>query len=262
MSMGKGIVRKNEKVANFEANKQVAFRSLRPFRTAVISFNAPPGKYSIIPLTDKDMNGSRYQLKIYFGTDSSEIGLHTADAAPHDVLIDFVPKNKQRSGPQLTMTGIDKQSLFMPDNPTLIRNFANNPFSKMVMTPYVLDSIINPMKNKSSGTSAMAANKKKFQLAAPFYEDNQPPMKSDSVAKPAQQKTQKSTMKQMPAHTAPLRKEKNIDDDDGLGFEEDEEVAGDQAAAPMQPMTSEDLVSGLPSALFERPEKKAEEACD
>jgi len=60
MAMGKGKVRKNEKVANFEPNKQMAMRTIRPFRTAVISFNAPPGKYSIIPLTDKDMTGQRY----------------------------------------------------------------------------------------------------------------------------------------------------------------------------------------------------------
>jgi len=37
-------------------------------------------------------------------------------------------------------------------------------------------------------------------------------------------------------------------------------VAGDQASAPQ--MTSADLVSGLPSALFDRPEKKPEEALD
>jgi len=53
--------------------------------------------------------------------------------------------------------------LFRPGNPLLTRNFGKNPFAKMVMTPYILDSIINPMKNKGIGApSAMATNKKKF----------------------------------------------------------------------------------------------------
>lgn len=47
-----------------------------------------------------------------------------------------------------------------------------------------------------------------------------------------------------------------------FGFDEEEDVAGDQAAAPQQPLTSADLVTGLPSALFERPEKKPEAELD
>lgn len=52
------------------------------------------------------------------------------------------------------------------------------------------------------------------------------------------------------------------DQEEFAGFESEEDVAGDQAAAPQQPLTSKDLVTGLPSALFERPDKKPEEALD
>ena len=40
MNLGKNfIVRKNEKVSNYEPSKQVAMMPLRPLRTTVISFN-------------------------------------------------------------------------------------------------------------------------------------------------------------------------------------------------------------------------------
>jgi hypothetical protein len=98
MNLGKNfIVRKNEKVSNYDASKQVAMMPLRPLRTTVISFSAPPGKYAIIPLVDRSMD-SRYTLKLYFGQDSTEIKLHTQDTAPFTPILDVTPVKKTRPG--------------------------------------------------------------------------------------------------------------------------------------------------------------------
>jgi len=51
MSMGKGLhTKRNEKVTAYEASRQVALRTVKPFRSTVVSFEAPPGKYAVIPL--------------------------------------------------------------------------------------------------------------------------------------------------------------------------------------------------------------------
>ena len=69
MGMGKSInVRENEKVANYDPNKEIVQRATRPFRTIVVQFGVLPGKYSVIPLVQNlsDPGQSRYTLRLYF----------------------------------------------------------------------------------------------------------------------------------------------------------------------------------------------------
>ena len=64
-------------------------REIKPFRTAVVSFVATPGKFSILPLIDRQRQG-KYMLRLYFSTDSSEITLYTDEK--QTILNDFTKK--------------------------------------------------------------------------------------------------------------------------------------------------------------------------
>jgi outer membrane biogenesis lipoprotein LolB len=114
MTLGKGhVVRKGEKCAAYDASKQVALREIKPFRTAVATFVASPGKFSVAPLIDRQREG-KYMLKLYFSAGSSEITLYTEEQ--YATLNDFKP-NKS-SGESV------KGGLYTPDTAELARNFA------------------------------------------------------------------------------------------------------------------------------------------
>jgi hypothetical protein len=96
---------------------------------------------------------SRYILRLYFGQDSTEIKLHTQDTAQYTPLLDVTPMKKARPGTASSLANTQ----FKPDSNSLTRQFASNPFAKMIMTPYVLDSVINKgVPNPNKTTSLMA----------------------------------------------------------------------------------------------------------
>lgn len=173
MKLGAGlIVKPNEKVANYDQNKEVALRNTKPFKTCVLQFSVLPGKYAIIPLLMDQKNAeTHYSLTVYFQCEPNKIKLHSGE--PHAKVLEYAPERKAGRNP-LFMAG-DRS----PVNP------ATNQFAKKVMAPYTLDSLLNGKANQTGkkGTQitkkniqtidlTMAANKKKFEQRNIFYEDN------------------------------------------------------------------------------------------
>jgi hypothetical protein len=117
--------------------------------------------------------------------------------------------------------------MFKPDSASLTRSFSANPFAKLVMTPYVLDSIINKgVPNAGKTPSIMAKNIKTFKTMTPFYEDNG----DNTKPKPAPGTVKKQVL--------PTKKNQMND------FDMDDELEEGDQGAPPDFSQNEPLVNG------------------
>ena len=160
-------VKEGGQVCSFEPNKEKAQKQPKPFRTIVVQFAVPPGKYAVIPLVLNCPNpeASRYSLRLYFDCQQDAIKLHSNE--PVRTVLQYMADRGPARNPN-----------FAADEGSHI-SVARDAFARKVMTPYSLDGIINSLdlkkkKKVSASTIEMtiATNKKNFETKNMFYEDN------------------------------------------------------------------------------------------
>lgn len=147
----------------------------RPARTTVVQFSVPHGIYSVIPLLGKIPDAtSRYCLRLYFNCEEDQISLH------NDQQHVTIQRYAARSMDQTMKSFGGWTGLYTADDGAT-KSIGTNPFAKIVMTPYQLNSIVNKsektlQKSESNLTfgklSTMAQNKRALEQTAPYYEDN------------------------------------------------------------------------------------------
>jgi len=103
----------------------LSYRTIGPYRTTVCQIQIASGKFSILPLVDKEMKGF-YKLRMYFNCNEDTIKYPPKQARPKTIL----------------NYGASRSNLFTSDVKT-------NPLTQIIMTPYALDEYLNDAQSKS-----------------------------------------------------------------------------------------------------------------
>ncbi|CDW89694.1 cysteine protease family c02 [Stylonychia lemnae] len=198
-----------DRVKFYDTNKKVLIKKTQPSRSVECSFTITQGKYCIIPLTKYSNDVQKYQLKFYFNCQPADIIFETK---PFKIILDnnmtqdiqetsiskkdllnqlnnkFYDAAKPGDNKQIIKSALPdrstaalasnilRTSIFRPDNEQIKKQIGSNQFVWNVMTPFELESIINPpskvdLKKRDQNTVSDA--KRYQQMLGDFYEEDE-----------------------------------------------------------------------------------------